>query len=97
MAAHTAPSAEIENFLQEHPDWTRIEDALQRTFKSRNFREAFGFMTEVAITAEKQNHHPEWSNVYNKVDVRLTSHDVGGITTRDFDLASIMDTIAKRR
>jgi 4a-hydroxytetrahydrobiopterin dehydratase len=54
-------------------------------------------MTEVALIAEKQNHHPEWSNVYNKVEVKLTSHDIGGITSRDFDLAGKMDAIAARR
>lgn len=97
MTKHTATSSEIDNFLIDHSDWARTEGALHRTFKFRNFPEAFGFMTEVALIAEKHNHHPEWSNVYNRVDVKLTSHDVGGITARDFDLADKMDAIAARR
>lgn len=97
MTEHTTTLEKIEKFLDDHPDWTQSDGALHRTFKFRNFREAFGFMAESALIAEKQNHHPEWSNVYNKVDVKLTSHDVGGITDRDFDLAGKMDTIAARR
>ncbi|MDJ0622524.1 MAG: 4a-hydroxytetrahydrobiopterin dehydratase [Desulfocapsaceae bacterium] len=97
MSENIATSADIDKFLSDHPDWIRADNGLHRDFKFRNFREAFGFMTEVALIAEKQNHHPEWSNVYNKVDVKLTSHDVGGITERDFDLAGKMDVIAARR
>lgn len=70
---------------------------LQRTFTFRNFREAFGFMTEVALVAEGTNHHPEWGNVYNRITVQLTTHDAGGITQKDFDLAQQMDLIASRR
>lgn len=70
---------------------------LQRTFTFRNFREAFGFMTEVALVAEGTNHHPEWGNVYNRITVQLTTHDAGGITQKDFDLAHQMDLIASRR
>jgi len=97
MTEHNATSADIAKFLNEHPDWTEAHSALHRNFKFRNFREAFGFMAEVALLAEKQNHHPEWSNVYNKVEVKLTSHDADGITGRDFDLAGKMDAIAARR
>lgn len=95
MTQSTAISEELESFLAEHPEWNFVDNALHRTFKFSSFRKAFGFMTEVALIAEKQNHHPEWSNVYNKVKVKLTSHDVGGITARDFDLAGKMDAIAK--
>lgn len=97
MKEHIATSTEIDKFLTDHPDWVQEGDGLLRTFKFRNFREAFGFMTEVALIAEKKNHHPEWSNVYNRVSVKLTSHDVGGITARDFELAKSMDLIVSRR
>lgn len=97
MATPKATPEEIDNFLQEGSDWTLAEDALQRSFSFRNFREAFGFMTEVAFAAELSNHHPDWKNVYNRVTVRLSTHDAGGITVKDFDLARQMDTIASRR
>ena len=66
-------------------------DAIRRQYVFKDFAQAFAFMTEVAIIAEKRNHHPEWSNVYNKVDVTLTTHDAEGVTERDIDLARYAD------
>lgn len=97
MTVSKATPAEIDTFLQEHGDWTVADDALLRNFTFRNFREAFGFMTEAALIAERSNHHPDWGNVYNRVTVRLTTHDAGGITSNDFKLARQMDSIAARR
>jgi len=97
MTVTKATSADIDNFLLSHTDWTTADGMLQRTFTFRNFREAFGFMTEVALVAECTNHHPEWGNVYNRITVQLTTHDAGGITQKDFDLAQQMDLIASRR
>lgn len=77
-------------------DWTvdAGETALTRSFKFASFSEAFGFMTRAALVAEKLDHHPEWKNVYRTVDVRLTTHDAGGLTGLDFELAAAMDKIA---
>ncbi|HDR27718.1 4a-hydroxytetrahydrobiopterin dehydratase [Rhodovulum sp.] len=69
-------------------------DALQKTFEFKNFVEAFGFMARVALWAEKLDHHPEWRNVYRRVEVVLTTHDAGGLTARDVDLARRMDALA---
>ncbi|MBF9034790.1 4a-hydroxytetrahydrobiopterin dehydratase [Rhodobacterales bacterium HKCCE2091] len=76
--------------------WVETEgrDAIARTFEFKNFVEAFGWMTKVAIVAEKMNHHPEWSNVYKTVEVTLTSHDAGGLTDRDVRLARKMDELS---
>ena len=73
--------------------WSALEDrdAIQKTFKFKNFVDAWGWMTRMAIVAEKMNHHPEWFNVYNRVDVVLTSHDVDGLSDRDVKLAKRMD------
>lgn len=73
--------------------WTEVDgrDAVKKTFKFRNFVEAWGWMTQMAIVAEKMNHHPEWFNVYNRVEVTLTSHDVEGLSARDLKLADRMD------
>ena len=69
-------------------------DAIAKTFKFKNFVEAFGFMTRAALHAEKLNHHPEWSNVYNRVEVTLTTHDAGGLTELDVKLAGKLDALA---
>lgn len=76
--------------------WSEFEgrDAIARTFVFRNFNEAFGFMTRVALVAEKNDHHPEWRNVYKTVEVVLTTHDSGGVTGRDIALAQAMNKIA---
>jgi len=73
------------------PDWTRKADGIERTYKFADFVEAFAFMTRVALLAEKADHHPEWSNVYNRVEIRLTTHDAGGLSQRDFALAKAID------
>jgi 4a-hydroxytetrahydrobiopterin dehydratase len=73
--------------------WSIDDGKLRRTFKFSDFVEAFGFMAKVAILAEKMDHHPEWSNVYNRVDVQLTTHDAGGITELDFELAVQLDRL----
>lgn len=68
--------------------WETTGDRLRRDFRFADFGEAFGFMTRVALLAERADHHPEWSNVWNKVSIELTSHDAGGLTERDRDLAT---------
>ena len=77
--------------------WTLAADAgsITKTFTFRNFSEAFGFMTRAALAAEKMDHHPDWSNVYRTVVVTLSTHDAGGLTALDFELAKKMDRIAK--
>ena len=89
----------IDENLAELSGWALAADGLSisKTFKFRNFVEAFGFMTEAALAAEKFNHHPEWFNVYSRVEVRLTTHDVGGLTDHDVKLAKAMEKAAARR
>lgn len=76
---------ELSTLLAECPDWTLRGDgkALTRTFKFADFNAAFGFMTRVALYADKADHHPEWFNVYNRVEITLTTHDAGGLSARD--------------
>ncbi len=76
--------------------WSLVEgrDAIIRSFKFKTFNQAFGWMTRVAMYAEKWNHHPEWSNTYNRVDVVLTTHSVGGLSELDIKLARMMDKLA---
>jgi 4a-hydroxytetrahydrobiopterin dehydratase len=74
--------------------WKEVNNSLNRTFEFKNFIEAFAFMTKVAIQAEKMNHHPEWKNVYNKVEITLTTHDAGNtITEKDRQLAKVIDDL----
>ncbi|MCG8408810.1 MAG: 4a-hydroxytetrahydrobiopterin dehydratase [Phycisphaerales bacterium] len=82
--------------LSELSHWALVEGrgAICRSFRFKSFNEAFGFMARVALVAEKMDHHPEWFNVYNKVDVVLATHDAGGLTRLDVDLAKKMDRIA---
>ncbi len=89
-----ASESEIESALSGLPDWQRDEDRIARQFVFADFVEAFGFMGSVALLAERANHHPEWSNVYNRVSIELTTHDAGGLTERDFSLAAEIDKIA---
>lgn len=81
--------------LQNLEGWAIARDgaAIQKTFKFKDFTKAFGWMTSAAICAEKADHHPEWFNVYNRVEVTLTTHDVDGLSQRDLDLAAKFDTI----
>ena len=76
--------------------WTEVpgRDAIQRSFKFADFTEAWGFMTRVALAAEKADHHPEWSNVYNKVEIVLSTHDAGGLSDKDIALAKFIDSVA---
>jgi 4a-hydroxytetrahydrobiopterin dehydratase len=84
--------------LSELQGWGPARDgaAIEKTFVFRDFRQAFGFMTECALAAEKLDHHPEWFNVYKKVDVVLTTHSAGGVTELDFKLAVLMDLAAAK-
>ena len=80
--------------LKSLPQWKAAEggrDAIVRTFAFKDFNAAFGFMSRVALLAEKMDHHPEWSNVYNRVEVLLTTHDADGVTVRDVAMARFMD------
>jgi 4a-hydroxytetrahydrobiopterin dehydratase len=89
-------NSKVQAALAELAEWRRSGDreALSRTFRFKTFNQAFGFMSRVALYAEKLNHHPEWSNVYNRVEVTLTTHDAGGITELDLKMARFMDAAA---
>lgn len=87
--------SDISDRLSELANWSVENEKLKRSFKFRSFVDAFGFMTAAAIEAEKLDHHPEWFNVYNKVDVFLTTHSAGGITDLDFQLAKKMNDLAR--
>ncbi len=78
--------------------WQRVDDgkALQQAFRFKDFNAAWGFMSRIALLAEATNHHPEWSNVYNRVDIRLTTHEAGGITERDINMARQIGLFADR-
>ncbi|MCI5047927.1 MAG: 4a-hydroxytetrahydrobiopterin dehydratase [Aquisalinus sp.] len=87
---------EKHEFLGSHSGWSLVEgrDAIFRRFQFSDFNEAFGFMSRVALLAEKMDHHPEWFNVYNKVEVTLTTHDVDGLSEFDVKMADFMDGLA---
>lgn len=92
MAAKLSPEGRLKA-LSELSEWSELEgrDAIQRTFKFVDFNAAFGFMTRCALKAGQMDHHPEWFNVYNRIDVTLTTHDAGGLSERDIVLAKFMD------
>jgi 4a-hydroxytetrahydrobiopterin dehydratase len=94
MTIREATEAEIQDLIAELGTWTVESGKLHREYKSRTFVQAFGFMAQVALLAERAAHHPEWFNVYNKVVVDLTTHEAGGITQKDLDLAREMEQIA---
>jgi 4a-hydroxytetrahydrobiopterin dehydratase len=82
---------ELDEIVRNLKGWELKDKNLQKSFKFTNFVEAFGFMTRIALEAERMNHHPEWSNVYNNVTIKLSTHDAGGITDYDIKLAEIID------
>ena len=86
--ADALSDADVQARLGEVPGWELVDGKLHREVELGDFVEAFGLMAQVAIHAEKMNHHPEWSNVYNRVTIDLSTHDAGGITDKDFELAS---------
>ena len=83
--------------LKKLPGWKSVagRDAIARSFVFKDFNQAFAFMTRTALLAEKLDHHPEWFNVYNKVEVTLSTHDAGGVTQNDIDMATAMEIYAK--
>jgi len=87
-------TAQLEPLLK--AGWKRTDgrDAIEKKFAFKDFNEAFGFMTRVALTAEKMNHHPEWFNVYNRVEVTLSTHDCGGLSSKDVKLATFIEAAA---
>lgn len=85
---------EIRARLAERPHWELVDGKLHRAWRFASFVQAFGFMTSVALVAEAMDHHPDWSNVYNRVTIDLNTHDVGGISALDFTLAQRIDEIA---
>ena len=95
MAITQLTPAERDTALARLPQWTLREDglAIMRKLKFSDFGEAFGFMTRVAIAADKADHHPEWSNIYNRVEITLTTHDAGGLSARDVALAETIDAM----
>ena len=88
--------AEITAGLADLDGWTRAEgrDAITKKFKFPDFRTAWSFMEDVAVEADEMSHHPEWTNVYNRVEITLTTHDAGGVSELDFDLAHFINEVA---
>ena len=82
-----------QQLAQQRPLWTLTADRMTRQLVFRDFVEAFGFMSRVALLAEKRGHHPNWSNVYNRVSIELTTHDLGGLSDLDADLATAIDAL----
>lgn len=94
MTLTRATEIEIQQALADLGSWTIVDGKLHREYRFRDFVQAFGFMTQAALLAERAAHHPEWFNVYNRVVVDLTTHEAGGITHKDLDLAREMEQIA---
>ena len=95
MAVPQLTQEERDRALSGLPEWSLRDDklAIVRKFKFADFSEAFAFMARVALLAEKRDHHPEWSNVYNRVEITLTTHDAGGLSQRDADMAAEIDAL----
>ncbi len=93
MSPIKASPDQVDQFLQEYVLWTIKNGRLHRQYVFKNFVQAFGFMTQVAFLAERADHHPEWLNAYNKVTIDLITHDVQGITERDFDLVRKIEAL----
>ena len=84
---------QLDSFIEKNPSWIIDNKTIKKEFKFENFIEAFGFMSKVALLAEKIDHHPDWQNTYNKVKINLTTHDKGGITSNDIKLAEAIDKL----
>ncbi len=84
---------DIKEQLKNLPGWSVVDEKLCKEFQFESFNQAFGFMTRAAMEIEKMNHHPEWFNVYDKITIKLTTHDAGGITENDVNLAKILDSL----
>ena len=84
---------DIEEQLKDLPGWSVVNEKLHKEFQFDSFNQAFGFMTRAAMEIEKMNHHPEWFNVYNKLTIDLTTHDAGGITENDINLAKTLNSL----
>ncbi len=95
MTVEKLSEEECRSWMRALPKWSlaRDGDAIQRTFEFADFSEAFAFMTRVAMIAEQRDHHPEWFNVYNKVEITLTTHDAGGLSLRDTNMAKAIDML----
>ena len=96
MARPRLTPDELKTALATLPDWSLQDNRLSRVYKFHDFVEAFAFMTAAALRAQEMDHHPDWSNVYNTVRVQLTTHDSGGITARDVELAGKFEALAAR-
>lgn len=94
MSAPKLTDNEIAERLAALPLWSLAEGRLRRELRFADFNQAFGFMARVALIAEKLDHHPDWKNVWNKVEIELSTHDAGGITAKDFELAARIDQVA---
>lgn len=93
MSAQRLNGSQRSDLASTHPNWSVDGEKLRRDFQFRDFVEAFGFMSQVALLAEARNHHPNWSNVYNRVTIELTTHDLGGLSTLDTELAIAIDSL----
>jgi len=98
MSIPKLSDAEVAAALAKLPGWTGVEgrSAIRKQFQFTNFNEAWGFMSRVALAAESQNHHPEWFNVWNRVEITLSTHDAGGLSARDVKLAEAIERVARR-
>ena len=94
MERHLLTAAELDAYVKEVKGWSVVGDALEKTYRFADFVHAFAFMSAVAMHCERLNHHPEWSNVYGVVKIRLTTHDRGGVPSLDTTLASVMEELA---